>query len=118
MKLFLFLLYRHPTRWARNLGRSKERTCITPSVTIPHGGLGTKTAELYEQGLMKSPSHTVGLELDKESKVVFTPYESPSHAVGSELAMRMEADIPPRYKIAIPHGGLRTCAAEASFTPP
>ncbi len=56
----------HPTRWAQNLLKS-HRTDFPKQVTIPHGGLGTlsEDEELSFSYLFLSPSHTVGLELQK-----------------------------------------------------
>ena len=53
----------YPTRWAWNNFALLNKKRIIAVVAIPHGGLGTYVKIEKGATSMKSPSHTVGLEL-------------------------------------------------------
>ena len=78
------LLSLHPTRWARNKPILMTQRIITPDVTIPHGGLGTLVNHMACFSGEKSPSHTVGSELQRRVPKGARHHWSPSHTVGSE----------------------------------
>jgi len=78
---------RHPTQWAKNMDEEEIFSFLE---------------------LVKSPSHTVGLELQLGIRLQEGKILSPSHTVGSERKKHGDILATNCYTVTIPPNGFRT----------